>query len=701
MSDTALQGPQPAAPGADPLVNLWFSRVKASEKRWDNLHKRMRYSRKLVRGIDDNADPRSAAYNKDRANLIQSTLVVVLSKVYAQNPEMAATPTNKARDLELFAETVSEVTQVSLVSAKLKARAKACVRAAMTCAYGVAKVQYQRVKAGEQPIIRNRINDTQQQIERLHSLAKDVKDDKGRADVESKMAELQQVMQGLKSQSEVVAAEGLVIDKVASDLWLIDEAIADFGDYEQARWMAEKIPLPRSTVQGMYPDMDLSTATTYKPDGGGGKDPTYKRQPWSGAQVTAGEDPILMVVEVWSKMDNRLFTLVEGCNKQFARPAFTPQGLGERWWPYFVLPFQSVDGEFTGQSLVDVMERLVAEHNETRDKFAELRRQIKPHYHASADLKDESIVRKTMAELGEVVVIDTGGEPLQNVFQEAPQLKIDPLVFDTGPIRADIEMVSGLQDAARSTVIQPKTATEAAISNESLSARVAEFRDQVEDWLTEIAQYASEVCLLNVPESQVQTIMGMPEPVDPQAVAQAQAMGQPAPTADPTYSWPPNPTPETVFNLVEISIRAGSTAAPNKLQAQQNWTQALSIIGPMIDKIRMLDSTGQDSTPERELLRETASRFDETIDVDRYLPPKPAPVSAALPSPVQLAMAMGGGAPGAAPGGPMPGGAPGGPMPALPAPVRLPMTAPAMPGHPGAGAPGAALPGIRPQPTTP
>jgi hypothetical protein len=85
----------------------------------------MRHNRKLVRGIDDAAEAEDPKYNKHRANLIQSTITMVLSKVYAKNPEMSAAPTNKARDLRLFADTVSTVTQAMLEDAKLKKKAKA------------------------------------------------------------------------------------------------------------------------------------------------------------------------------------------------------------------------------------------------------------------------------------------------------------------------------------------------------------------------------------------------------------------------------------------------------------------------------------------------------------------------------------------------------------------------------------------------
>lgn len=639
-----------AAPGAgaqpevDPLVTTWFNRIKSGEKHWSKLHARMRHNRKLVRGIDDNAEPGEPKYNAQRANLIGSTLTVVLSKVYAKNPEMAAEPINKARDLRLFADTVSTVTQTMLESAKLKQKAKSSVRAAMTCKYGVVKVQYQRVTQGEQdPMIRQRIADSQDNIQRLESLVKEIEDEKERSDTESKKRELEEALASLQQQSEVVAAEGLVIDRVSSDRLVIDPAIEDFWEYESADWMAEKIPIRKSAAKGRFPHLDLSTATTYKA-GETGRDNTQRRSAFSGPASVAADDAIVMVWEIWSRADNRIYTLVEGCNKQFAIPPYTPKITGERWWPYFILPFQSVDGEFSAQSLVDVLERLQEEHNETRDKFAEVRRNIRPSYIFAADVKDKDIEKRLHPELGEYFAVNTNGGKLEDYVRQSTQLTIDPAVYDTAPIRNDMEMVSGLQDAARSVVVQPKTATEAAISDQSLAARVSEFRDQIEDWLTEIAQYSSELCLLAMTPAMVETIMGKPAEPDPDEAAAAALSGQAPPEPVPTYEWPQERTPETVFNLVQIKIRAGSTAAPNKLQAQENWNKALQLLMPMIDKIRQIEAAGMDASPERELVKETAARFDETIDVERFLPSKPVrpsmPVIPAMP---------GAGAPGALP----------------------------------------------------
>jgi hypothetical protein len=656
-------------PKADPLVKTWMGRVKASEKHWSRFHKRVAHNRKVVRGIDENAEPDTSGYNKDRANLIASTISVVLSKVYAKNPEMSGEPTNKSRPLRLFADTVSTVTQTMLEDAKLKQKAKRAVKAAMTCSFGVVKVQWQRDMKVD-PLIKQRIEDTQDNLAHIEALLAEIEDPEQRGDQEAKKRELEQAIAGLEAQREVVAAEGLTMDLVRTERLLPDPAVEDIWDYASGDWLIEKIPMRKSKAKGLFTDLHeadgtnlLDRATTFKV----GKDMTEdapRRGMYAGATLAAGgDDPMVMVYEAWSKVDNTIYTMVAGIETKFARKPYNPERLGERWYPYFLLPFQSVDGEFVAQSMVDVLEKLQIEHNETRDKFAEVRKNIRPHYLIGADVSEKAITVRTHPTIGEYLAIDTGGAPLDSQAMVAPQMQIDPAVYDTSPIRNDWEMVSGLQDAARSVVVQAKTATEAAISDQSLAARVAEFRDQIEDWLTEISQFASEVCLLSMTRPMVETIMG-PQPAPPQPPNPIAALGaaiglpmpEPEPPAPPTYEWPEEATPETVFNLIQMKIRAGSTAAPNKLQAQETWTRALPLIREMVMVIRQIDMQGGDSEPERELVRETAARFDETIDVDRFLPPKPAPRPVASPLP-QI--------PGAEPGMPMPGG------PALANPATL------------------------------
>lgn len=640
-----------AKPKDDPLVATWMARIKAAEKHWDSFHRRVRYNRRLVRGIDDSpaTTPESPHYNKKRANLIKANIAVVQSKVYAKNPEMSAEPTNKGANLRKLCDTVSTVTQTMLEDAKLKAKAKRGVRAAMTCTLGILKVQYQRDRRTD-PIIKDRIEDAQENIANIEALLAQIEgDEAGRVDLESKKRQLEQAIKGMEAQKEVVASEGLVLDMVRTDRLLLDTAIDDILDYEQSDWMIEKIPMRKTAAMGLFPGFDLTKATTYKV-GEVDKSP-QANSPYSGTnmQGNSADDPLVLVYEAWNKVDNTIYTLVDGIKSQFARPPYQPQYAGERWWPYFILPWGVVDGEVVSQSLVDDLEKLEQEHNETRDKFAEVRRNIRPHWVTSGDVRDKDIKKHVHPEIGEVLVVDTGGQPLGNMFAQGQQLQIDPAVYDTSPISYDIETVSGLQEAARSIVTKPKTATEASISDQSLGARVADFRDTVEDWLSEIAQYSSELCLLAMTPQQVEQIMGGPKMPDEQEILAAVMAGQPPPEPVLPYEWPATRTPDTVFQLIQMKIRAGSTAAPNKLEQQESWTRALPLLQQMIGIIMQTDAMNGDSTPYRELVKETAARFDESLDVDRFLPPKPIAQAAPQIPGMQLGMPMPGGLPGQPP----------------------------------------------------
>jgi hypothetical protein len=583
----------------DPLVKLWLDRIATANKHWSSMHKRAEHCRKLVANIQ--ADSELGGYSPQRANLISSTLRTIQSRVYAKNPEIDATPKNNDPELDLFVNTIASVTQAQLEDANLKQAAKRAVRSAMTTKIGVVKVLYQRdMKRG--PTIQARIEDAQENLARIDGLIAEIEDENVSIEHSAKRRELQELISTLEAGVEVVASEGLCIDVVRTDRILIDPAVEDFWDYPKADWIIEKIPMRKTMAKGIFKDYDLDSATTYR----AGK---YSEHVQS-SKEDAGDDPMIMVFECWSKSENKVYTLVDGCTKQFARAPYNPEKMGERWYPYFIVPFETVDGKFEAQSLVDSLETLQEEHNAARSKEDEVRKNYNPHYVASSDSNTKNATKKIQATVGEVVFYDTNGLPIQQTIMPAPELSLDPGMVDTSRISQDWEMVSGLQDAARSTVVDPKTATEASIMEQSLAAKVADFRDQIEDWLSEICKFASELCLWNLTPQQVESIMGPAKPDE---------MGQ----LKPSYSWIEAPSPENIFGIANIKVRAGSTGDPNKLKAQQNWLQAMPVIQPLIMQIRQIEMTGGDATPERELVKETAARFDEHIDIERFLPKKP------------------------------------------------------------------------------
>lgn len=598
---------------AEPLAVKWAKRIAHARTHWEKFHKRVAHNRKVVAGFNWKKEPDSKEFYEPRANLMHGSITAILPNIYARNPEISVTQNYQGRNVKLLCQTLEKVTNRSLTTAKLKRRAKSAVRSALTTSFGAVKVMYQRDMT-EDPVIKGRINDTQDNIKQIEYLIASINDPERAADLEVKQQELNELMKSLNEQVEIVAAEGLVIDRVMTERLLFDPSVIEFFDYEDCDWIAQEVPMKRSAAEALY-KIKLGNAKAFK-------DSAVKNAEdgrLASAKDTDGDsdDVQICIVEIWDKVTERVYTMAEGC-KFWLREPYAPAKVGERWYPFFLLPYQVVDGNFIGPSFVDLTEKLQQEHNDARDGFNEHRKLCKPGWIASDETNEKTIKRHADSELGEITLIDTQGKPLSSVIIPRQHPPIDPMVYETSAVRTDWEQVTGLQDAARSTVVKPKTATEAGIMQQALSGRVAEFRDQVEDWLQEISQYAAQILLLELEPPQVERIMGPP-------------VEQPGPDGQPVfikqYDWPQLSRDE-VFDLVSMEIRAGTTGSPDKLEQQENWIKLMPVIQPLIDKIMQLVAQGVDATPYKELLKETVARFDDKLDIEKFIPSAPAPATA-------------------------------------------------------------------------
>ena len=610
--------PARVKPEPDELAKTWKKRISSARSHWDKFHKRVRHNRATVAGFDWSKDPTSKEFYKLRANLIHGTITSILPSIYSRNPEISAVPTNKSKNIKLLCKTVETVTNRYLENAGLKARGKATVRSALTSSFGVVKVMYQR-DIKEDPIIKGRIQDTQDNIQAIEGLLADMEDPDQRGELEAKQAELNQLMTSLNAKVEVTAAEGLVIDRVLTDHLLIDPTVVEFDDYRDAGWIAQIIPMKKSEAEATY-KMKLDGATEYKPG-----TETMRKTDGRLASGAAGADDesMLAILEIWDKRSNTVFTTAEGCDF-WLRPPFTPKKAGERWYPFFLLPFNVIDGAFVAPSIVDLTEQLQDEHNSARDRFNKHRDLAIPGWVAGGETTEKSLKNFAksidVAGFGEITIIDTEGKPLSQVIVPRTHPAIDPAVYDTSAVRYDWEQVTGLQDAARGSVVKAKTATEADIMQQNLSGRVTEFRDQVEDWLQEIANYSSQVLLMELTVAQVERIMGVPEMKTVQT-----PMGA-IDVPDKQYDWP-QLAREEVFDMIGMRIRAGTTGAPDKLEQQEAWGKILPIITDLILKIMQARGMGGDPEPFIALLRETLARFDDRLEPEQFIPAAPAPMA--------------------------------------------------------------------------
>jgi hypothetical protein len=593
------------------LQQKWNARIKHARAHWATFHKRVKHNRNTVAGFNWNADPAGKEFYGLRANLIHGTISAVLPNVYARNPEISITPAHAGADIKLFCSTLEKVTNRALEHAQLKNRAKSTVRAALTCSFGILKVMYQR-DPSKDSYIQGRINDAQENLLAIEGLARDLQESDQRHHHDAKRAELGELIESLQEQSEVKSAEGLVIDRVLTENLLIDPSICEFWDYTDADWMCQVIPMKRSQAEALY-KKNLANAKIYQPGQG---EPSYKRaKRLASMQLDAGpvtDDQQIAVLEIWDRTTQRVYTMVEGATEWLREP-YSPPRAGERWYPFFLLPYQVVDGQFIGPSLVDLTERLQDEHNEARDRFNQHRDLCIPGWVASADINEKTIKKHSDSRFGEITIVDTEGKPLNQVIIPRGHPKIDPIVYDTSAVRYDWEQVTGLQDAARSTVVRPKTATEANILQRALSGRVFEFKDQIEDWLQEIAQYSAQVLLQELTKEQVERYVGAPNTkttmVDGQAIT----------TKEKTYDWP-ELTKERIFDMVDLRIRAGTTGSPDGIEEKEGWLKVLPMITSLSIQMQNLQARGMDYEHIRSLLHETLLRYDDRIDSNLFIP---------------------------------------------------------------------------------
>lgn len=609
------------APLDDELAKKWADRVARGRRHWEKLRQRIAHNRKKVAGFCWDKDPNTEEFVDPRANLIFSTAQATLPNIYARNPDVSVTGAWKNRDVRLFCETLETVLSKQMRMAKLKSRMKMSVLAAMTEYFGVVKLTYQQDIESD-PLITQRINDAQDNLVRLDGLIQQTEDSDSRGDVESKRRELQEQLRGLKAQSEVVRSEGLVLDRVLPENLIIDPAVVEFDDYVHADWIIQEVPMARGRAQGLY-KVDLSKAKAYRASGfqmgrnQEGRSADGGSRLMSGVSQQSGDDDqIICILEIWDRTSQLVYTMADGCGF-FCREPYPVEKAGQRWYPFFILPYAVLPGQFVAPCLVDLTEKLQNEHNGTRDKFAAHRELNRPGWIAAADANVKSLKRHTDAVLGEVVLIDPDGKPLNQVIQPKQSIPVNQMDYDTGPIRTDWEQVTGLQDAARSTVVQRKTATEASIMQQALSGRTGEFRDKLEDLLQEMDEYGAQILLQELTPAQVERYTGphkmglAPDPLN--AGVQISVIERPS------YDWPQF-SRDQIFDMVEIDIVAGTTGAPDKIQAQETWSKLFPLVQQLLMQIMQISAQGGDFGPLEALLRETLLRFDDRIDVDMFLP---------------------------------------------------------------------------------
>ena len=607
--------------------------ISLSYKKWKKYYKEIEHNRVYALG---KLNPRSITMvpsqnmqeggRSIKGNIIHATLQGLLPHIYAKNPEIRIRPhkyveagSSEYRVADLFSATLETVLNESLKKADLKKVAKQVIRSCMTSKIGIVKVTYQR-DYYKDPLVSRQFNDAQDSLARLQSDVRELMaNNTYGGEKDELIEEVKETMLGLQDRVEVMQREGLNLGFVRPEDFRMDTSLDTLQEYQSAQWMANVTWMTPSDVMDRFQisKKEVEEFTIYRRTDAGILNRLTRDD---AVQANSTEDVNLAVAvwEYWDRTAQTVFTFAEGGKKWLKEP-FHPNRLGEKFFPFFLLGLNWVDGQEWPISETELLLSLQDEYNTIRTQHSKHRELSAPFFVADASrVNYEDIEVFSNAAIGEIALINASGQNVNTVFQPAVPPPMNPQVYDTAPLRTDMEWISGLGDAQRGGVNRAKTATEANIQQAGLATRIAEKVDQTEDWLKEIGWFAAEILLQEIQPQKAMEIAG------PQAF------------------WPIL-NKQQLYDSVFIDIAAGSTGMPDTNEERMRWIELMPIIMQNIELVQQMRSFGvpDEFNPYVQLLEETFARFDERIDISKFLPPMPEEMQKVMQQNQMMQQAMG------------------------------------------------------------
>ena len=600
--------------------------VKALEEEYTQARKFDQDARKQY-GIDRGYASGNTIKNwASDANLIGTFIDILVSFLYARNPEVSAKAAANVggvdKDNVDFAETAGIVVSRLWKKGRLKKAARKLVRSTLSVGPGWLKVIMTHEFKND-PVIQGKLNDLEDNVQRLEFIQLQLQNESGDEDLDDdettlKLEELSRLRVSLNEKLEVVHRAGLAIDFVQADDMQISLDIADLSDHLDADWNGNEIYVRKDDIRRRFKRLtvkNIESAVIYnqvRPKKRTGDDTGYDTsyhgsEDKNGRYLKAtnqggdGADAVafVRVIEVWDKRDNHIKTMVEGV-KRWAIPAYQPTYGTSRFYPYFNLSLFEVDGERHPQSLSMRLKKLQDEYSSKRSNSRlAAERSIPGTIFDATGVKPEDVKKIENSVSMEMIGINpVKGDDIRKLFAAKPIPTVDPLVFDTRPVISDMERVSGVQEALSSSISVQKTATEAKIQDAGFNSRTGSDRDSLEDMLQELAEYTLELAIQGMSHEMVVRIAGT------------------------AAFWPEDMEFEDIVTMAEVEIQAGSTGKPDDESLRSSWSVLLPLVQAVMVQIQQAQATGNVpmAIALRNLLQETFKRLDERIDVDQFIP---------------------------------------------------------------------------------
>lgn len=417
------------------------------------------------------------------------------------------------------------------------------------------------------------------------------------------LATLQQLLQsvgvsqaqGDSATSSDAPVERLEFDFPTATSIIVDENCRNLKEFVACRWIAQEYILPVDEVNALF-GTDIKVGT-----GGEGQAIDYTqageapRQGSTPADAQVDKDPFYKgQVALWEVYDynakNRFF-IVDGWKDYVVAPEPTISVSG--FWHHFALTFNDIESDVNTKasiyppSDVQLVKSPQKEWNRTREALRDQRNANAPKYPVRKGLLTQEDKEKLMNATPNSVIelegvpADTKPNDLILPMQVA---QINPANYDTNPLSQDMMLTAGLQEANIGNAPSNVTATVGTIAEQSRMTVAASNIDDLDGWLSRIAQCGGEMLLKEMSPQTVQELVGMGS------------------------VWPTLPQSKAMFSKqIYLKIKAASSGRPNKAIDVANWR----------DLAPLLLQSGANPIG---IIEETAKRIDDNLDIDQFFP---------------------------------------------------------------------------------
>ena len=632
-------------------VKSWSKKVRAARSDDSMQYKRIKWWRSYLAGFrpqthDTGAgetasplwgDPEEYADLTGKrvlTNFILAMLNAAVPRIYARNPEVMVRPAPSVDEsrYELtknFARTCEIVLKHAFTRAKLKKAMKKATRVAMAAGYAVLKVGFYRDYATD-TILKDRTPAVDEAILRLKALVEEWRSENLTEDRRPELElEIESLQASLLMEVRELRSEGIAIDNLDPLDFVVPSSVRDLQDYEQAPWLGmgdwmtldearERFGLTEEEAEQIGDRETRSETTGWREgvwdwwDGEEGQKGMIEGE--DGRKLSAeGKQAYVRVWEIWHKRDMTVYTFIEGLDR-FARKPYQPESQPGRWYPFFLVIFNPIDHRRHPKSDVELLRENQDVTEFTRRQFYLHRKRSPQRFMVDGGRMSPTDAQKVAdAEVCEMITVNTeAGDhkiaenlALQNLVAAVPVTPPDPGTYDIAPTRSDMEQTAGLGDAQSGTVRDPKTATEARQLGAALSDRAEDRTSNLEDVVGEIGAAVLETLLMELPPERVMQIAG------PSAVW-IQYQREHITAVDRM----------TLYDLVSIEVKGGSAGKPNDDLSREQWLQFIPLLLQLEEKVMMFRMMGNEEAAQAtiEILKETLSRFDERMDVEKFLP---------------------------------------------------------------------------------